>query len=82
LVSLKKGQYCGKLDNKAPHQVSGKPERKGLLCSFGFHKWKKMWFEYLSSDVRGIYFVCVRCEKKKTVYEAKKKKSFDGKYCK
>ncbi len=58
---------------KAPSQISGKPKRKSLLCFIGFRKWKKSGgLNVYSSNVREKYFVCTRCGKQKTVYEAKK----------
>jgi hypothetical protein len=61
------------VDNKAPSQISGRPKRKSLLCFIGFHKWKRSGgLNIYSSNVKEIYFVCSRCGKKKTVYEAKK----------
>lgn len=61
------------LGYRAPYQVSGKPQRKNILCLIGLHKWKRSGgLNIYASNVREKYFVCTRCGKTKTVYEPKK----------
>ncbi|AEH61383.1 conserved hypothetical protein [Methanosalsum zhilinae DSM 4017] len=43
-----------------------------ILCLIGLHRWeKKGGHTEFSSNVREKYFMCSRCGKRKTVYEAK-----------
>jgi len=61
------------LNYKAQSQIFGKPKRRSILCFLGLHKWERSGgLNIYSSNVREKYFVCIRCGKKKTVYETKK----------
>jgi hypothetical protein len=61
------------LNYKAPSQISGKPNRRNILCLIGIHKWERSGgLNIYSSNIKEKYFVCSRCGKKKTVYEPKK----------
>jgi len=61
------------LGSKAPYQISGKTQRKNILCLIGLHKWKRSdGLNIYSSNVREKYFVCTRCGKTKIIYEPKK----------
>lgn len=61
------------LGYKSPYQVSGKPQRKNLLCLIGLHKWKRSGgLNIYASNVKEKYFTCTRCGKTKIVYEPKK----------
>jgi len=63
----------GFLGSRAPYQVSGKSQRKNILCFIGLHKWKRSGgLNIYASNVKEKYFVCTRCGKTKTIYEPKK----------